>query len=446
MAEKLSLPVEAENLSALEAKLSIPSESKFSIASKAELSIPVQEEVVPGLNSNLSATEIPVDLIEKAQSSLLESESVSTDILKELEAAVPKSVSSAGPSRIDGTSDADLLVGTNNNDRIFALGGDDIVIALAGNDRILGDAGADLLIAGGGDDFVDGGSDDDQLFGDSLNDASPVFDKGGNDRLNGGEGNDNLAGGGGNDRLNGGNGDDMLEGNSGNDIFIDEAGSDLMFGGIGNDFFFGGDGDDDIFGEDGNDSLNADAGDDFVNGGSGDDTVFGSGGNDNLIGDAGKDQVTGGPGNDSVSGGIGNDTLTGVDPFIQELGFGTSEIDTLTGQQNNDIFVLGNVQPDSSKAVFYNDGNPATTGIQDYALIADFGFSGDGKELGVDKIQLAGSLGSYSLGSSPSGLPSGTAIFFGEGTAGAVPELVGIVQNVALSNLNLANSNQFTFV
>lgn len=259
----------------------------------------------------------------------------------------------------------------------------------------------------------------------------------GDETLNGGTENDNLFGEGGNDTLNGNDGADNLNG---------EAGNDILNGGFGNDGFFAGEGNDQLFGNGGNDQLNGDVGNDSVDGGFGNDDVFGGTGNDTLRGNDGNDQVIGGAGKDSLYGGKGSDRLTGVDPFIPELGLGKGEIDTFSGGVNNDIFVLGAELPDGTKAVFYNDGNAYIAGTQDYALISDFGFAGDGVTLGEDKIQLAGSQNSYSLGSSPSGLPSGTGIFFGDGTTGAVPELIGIVQGISLSALNLANSAQFTFV
>ena len=163
-------------------------------------------------------------------------------------------------------------------------------------------------------------------------------------------------------------------------------------------------------------------------------------GNDTLRGGSDNDQVIGGAGNDSLFGGSGNDSLTGVDPFIAELRLGRGEIDTLTGGTNNDTFVLGALLPNGTRAVFYNDGVAGTAGTGDYALIADFGFSGDGVERGNDIVQLVGSRNSYSLGASPSSLPSGTGVFFGDG------ELIGILQGIANADVSLANSNQFTFV
>jgi Ca2+-binding RTX toxin-like protein len=304
--------------------------------------------------------------------------------------------------KLTGTAGDDTIVGTQGNDDISALGGNDTVIGLGGNDIVNAGAGDDNVVAGAGDDQVNGGLGVDVLLGGS-----------GIDGINGNEGNDSLFGDDGNDTLRGG------------------AGVDKLFGGNGND---------QLFGEVGNDQLNGDTGNDIADGGVGNDVVFGGAGNDNLKGSAGNDQVIGGSGDDSLFGDNGNDRLVGVDPFVPEFGLGKGEIDRLTGGANNDTFALGGILPNGAKTVFYNDGNSTTKGTQDYALITDFGFSGDGKTLGVDKIELAGSQNSYSLGASPSGLPSGTGIFFGEG------ELIGIVQNISPSSLSLANANQFTFV
>jgi hypothetical protein len=80
-----------------------------------------------------------------------------------------------------------------------------------------------------------------------------------------------------------------------------------------------------------------------------------------------------------------------------------------------------------------------------YALITDFGFFNDiFEDRGNDKIELAGSQNDYSLGSSVSGLPSGTAIFFDQGSQNA--ELIGILQGISLADVSLSNTSQFTFV
>ncbi|HHP7230695.1 MAG TPA: calcium-binding protein, partial [Xenococcaceae cyanobacterium] len=83
----------------------------------------------------------------------------------------------------------------------------------------------------------------------------------------------------------------------------------------------------------------------------------------------GNDTLAGGLGNDSLSGDTGNDRLIGVstsDPG-EELGFGAGEVDILTGGDGHNTFILGN-----ESQVFYDDGDPLTTGESDLAFITDF--------------------------------------------------------------------------
>ncbi|MGL4622287.1 MAG: Calx-beta domain-containing protein, partial [Chroococcidiopsis sp.] len=184
-----------------------------------------------------------------------------------------------------------------------------------------------------------------------------------------------------------------------------------------NNDFVGGKGNDTFTGTDGNDTMFGDKGDD---------TLFGGKGNDSLDGDDGDDFLTGGMGNDHLVGGKGKDILTGVDPSGATPGVG--EFDTLTGGAGKDKFILG----DAAK-FYYNDGLDATSGTGDYALVTDF----DSKQ---DVIQLHGTASNYRLGTSPVGLPAGTAIF--QKTSGQ-DELIGIVQGD--SGLGLGNS-YFNFV
>lgn len=55
---------------------------------------------------------------------------------------------------------------------------------------------------------------------------------------------------------------------------------------------------------------------------------------------------------------------------------GASQIDTLTGYDDADTFLLGD-----GRGVFYNDRNSKTLGNNDYALIKDF-------VSGLDKLQV----------------------------------------------------------
>ncbi|MGK7892735.1 MAG: calcium-binding protein [Xenococcus sp. (in: cyanobacteria)] len=111
----------------------------------------------------------------------------------------------------------------------------------------------------------------------------------------------------------------------------------------------------------------------------GDDTLTGRSGNDLLYGGDGRDLLVGDRGNDQLFGNQGNDTLIGADDSRDDSLAGDGEIDRLTGNQGRDRFVLGDRQE-----VFYNDDNPNSSGVQDYALITDF-------QTNVDTIQLKGS-------------------------------------------------------
>jgi RHS repeat-associated protein len=202
-----------------------------------------------------------------------------------------------------------------------------------------------------------------------------------------------------------------------NNDFVGGNGNDILTGSKGNDRLDGGNGNDALVGGDGNDSLMAANGDDALFGGNGNDTLDGGNGNDFLIG---------GKGNDRLFGGKGNDILTGVDPSGATPGVG--EFDTLSGGAGKDLFILGDVA-----RCYYNDGNNATSGMGDYALVTDF----DSKQ---DVIQLHGSASNYRLGTSPAGLPAGTALF--QKTIGQ-DELIGIIQGD--SGLSL-NSSYFSFM
>jgi Ca2+-binding RTX toxin-like protein len=330
-----------------------------------------------------------------------------------------------------GTPDDELIVGTNDGDEIFGEAGDDGIFSLDGDDTVFGGADVDLIVGGGGSDFLFGEDGNDVIFGDAEiigvsgndfisggNGEDVVFGYTGNDTINGDNGNDVLNGDEGDDVLNGGNGldqlfggfgddqlfggfgGDLLFGDAGNDELFGEEGEDIInggdgndtaFGGSGNDRFFGGSGNDQFFGGSGNDLADGENGDDLLDGGKGDDTLFGSLGNDSLSGRSGTDALVGGVGSDSLSGGAGNDTLVGVDPFVPAFGFGGNgspiapfEIDTLTGGQGRDRFVLGDngsvlgiSREDAEPAIYYLGG-----GNSDYALITDF-------TLGRDVIQLA---------------------------------------------------------
>ena len=105
---------------------------------------------------------------------------------------------------------------------------------------------------------------------------------------------------------------------------------------------------------------------------------------------------------------------------------GLGEVDTLTGGKAPDTFVLGDV-----KNVYYDDHNPSTQGLNDYALITDFS--------NEDIIQLNGKANKYLLDETYSlGGSAGTAIFYKD----TINELIGFVEGVTGLNLK---SNDFSF-
>ncbi|NDJ22305.1 hypothetical protein GS682_11810 [Nostoc sp. B(2019)] len=167
-----------------------------------------------------------------------------------------------------------------------------------------------------------------------------------------------------------------------------------------------------------NDTIRGNAGSDYITGGDGNDLLFGDSGNDILYGGRGNDSVFGGTGSDRLFGDEGNDVLTGADAATRGVG----EIDRLTGGTGSDRFVLG-----TTVGVFYSDSNTSTSGLDDYALIADFNIL-------EDTLQLSGSNSSYSLGAVPTGLATGIALFLNETSL----ELIAIIQGS--TNLSLSAS------
>lgn len=351
--------------------------------------------------------------------------------------------------RIIGTSEDDFLSSSKQtNQQIFGLGGNDTLFTGAGNDILVGGKGKDILNPGFGDDIVIGEDGDDEPrgnFGDDI-----LFGGKGIDFLNGGPGSDFMDGGPGNDILFGngdsGNGEgsvdidgnDILIGRDGDDTVVGEEGNDILFGDNGDDTIFGSADDDLIFGGSGNDRIGGGPGNNIIYAGKGNDIAAGADGIDYIDAGSGNDLLLGFSGNDTLLGGSGDDKLVGVDSLYPIFGFGKGEIDSLTGGQGRDTFVLGD-----EGNVYYNDNNPTTIGTEDYALITDFNPNG------VDKIQLSGSPTDYFLDASPSGLAFGTAIFFGATNplpGEPLPELISIVQGVTLQNLDLGNPNQFIFV
>ena len=156
--------------------------------------------------------------------------------------------------------------------------------------------------------------------------------------------------------------------------------------------------------------------------------IVGTNGNDSLSGGSQNDTIAGGLGSDRLEGNGGNDFLTGVDPASAQPGVG--EIDDLSGGLGYDTFVLG----DSTQS-YYDDALTNNRGLQDYGRIRDF-------TLGEDRIQLYGGQ-SYALGSSPSGLPTGAAVYL---RSNNTLELIGLVEGSSSSTLLNNVESVFSFV
>ncbi len=153
--------------------------------------------------------------------------------------------------------------------------------------------------------------------------------------------------------------------------------------------------------------------------------LIGTPSNDELNGLNGNDVLLGLADNDILNGGNNRDILIGID--LRSANPGRREIDILNGGNGGDTFVLGDFHN-----VYYDNGNPNTQGLGDYALVQDF--------TDADTILLKGSVNDYLLDKTFTiGYNAGTAIFL----KGEVNELIGFAEGV--TNLNLS-SNDFSFV
>lgn len=176
----------------------------------------------------------------------------------------------------------------------------------------------------------------------------------------------------------------------------------------------GGGEDDVIFSPEGDNSLATGAGNDIMGGSEGNDTLSGQEGNDIIAGLGGSDDLRGGKGNDTLTGGGISFTEGRLYVTVDTTG-----IDTLTGGEGNDLFVLGGESSSTSGEIIIHYDE---AGNNDYALITDF-------DKTQDEIKLGGSIDDYRLGSSPTDLPAGTALYQED-------ELIAIIQGS--SDLNLS--------
>ena len=321
-------------------------------------------------------------------------------------------------ANIFGTNANDTLTGTEQSDRIFGRFGNNSISGVGGNDSLFGEIGDDTLNGNDGNDALYGGDDIDGLFGGD-----------GNDLLVGGSGDDNFL------SVFGG-----LYGGDGNDRLYGDSGNDRLEGGYGNDLLYGGDGDDLLIGEgffdNGDDQLQLN---DNLYGGKGNDGLSGDLGNDNLYGEDGNDSLVGNQGNDVLFGGTGNDTLNGAGFLGRSVDTGSGSIDTLTAGSGKDTFILQGYNPLGQVAPLY-----VGSGNSDYALITDFNLQDDVIELARSNGQVpVASPVEYHLGTSPDGLPGGTAIF--ADNLGTKPDLIAILQNVSPNSVSL-DQPYFQFV
>ncbi len=133
----------------------------------------------------------------------------------------------------------------------------------------------------------------------------------------------------------------------------------------------------------------------------------------------GPTRITGTVASDRLLGTADADLILGVPSGDGDLGAGS--IDRMTGGAGRDIFVLGD-----ARGVFYDDGNAATGGRADYAVITDF-------VRGADRLQLSDDPAIYIAARTQVGVDRGLGIFVDgnlNGRLDAADELVAILSGV----------------
>ena len=297
-------------------------------------------------------------------------------------------VGNAGNNRLDGRDGNDTLHGNSGADSLYGGNGNDSLDGGAGVDRMEGGTGNDTYVVDQVADFLveaaNAGTDTVESSVSCMLSANfenltltngsgwsvPAIDGQGNSS------NNRLIGNSANNALDGGLGVDTMVGGLGNDTYsVDNVGDvvfELQFGGI-----------DEV-----RSSVSHTLGaftENLTLTASSNVNATGNVLRNVIKGNAAANRLTGMVGNDSLSGESGHDTLTGCADLV---GGGRAEIDTLTGGSGKDVFVLG-----SAAGVFYDDGDAASNGRQDYALITDF-------TVGEDSHRLRGAAKDYFLGAS----------------------------------------------
>ena len=400
---------------------------------------------------------------------------------------------------LDGGRGDDSLEGKAGNDTLIGGKGNDFLRAMEGNDSLDGGRGKDTLRGGTGEDVLNGGRNRDDLRGGRGDDV--LNGGWGRDFLDGSQDNDILAGEAGRDTLIGGEGNDWLKGGAGSDKLIGIDGittnaNPVFFAGTGHYYEFvkvpGGTtwgeakaaAENRVFhGIQGHlVTITSQAENDFVNSlpgplpgpglgawiGASDAEEEGvwkwvtgpeagtqfwqngpspagspvasrfanwaSGEPNNISNEDFAHIATGFPGPENFK------KWNDLDSDDREAGYfveyssspGAGEMDTLTGGASKDTFILGD-----KNAVYYDDGNPSTTGESDFALITDF-------DPNQDFIQLNGSAENYSLDFFTSNSGSTNAALIFDPGASARGELIATLEDVS-PKLNLSN-RAFIFV
>ena len=308
---------------------------------------------------------------------------------------------------ITGAKDSNSGYSVGNAGDVNGDGIDDVIIGAPDADPNGNyDAGESYVIFGfdtlASEEFI--GTDDDDVLSGTTED----------DTLSGLLGADDILGAAGDDLIDGGAGNDTLKGGRGADTILGGIGRDVIRGGAGNDF------------------LRGNFADDLISGNTGSDVLWGEFGNDELRGGKGNDILIGGRGNDNLRGNSGSDRLIGVDTININSDFGIGEIDTLTGGEGDDTYILAD-----ENRIFYDDGDDTTSGESDLAIITTLNTN-------RDTIQLQGSADLYSLDFFTSdGVTTDARLIYDPGTS-AIGEAIATLEDVD-PNLSVADS-VFTFV
>ena len=321
-------------------------------------------------------------------------------------------VGNSKSNSLDGDHGSDSLFGGGGNDTLNGGLGNDTMVGGTGNDYFVIDSVADSLVGGGGNDGIIT-----LIDGYALSTSFNLLVLGGAVATASGNANDNtITGNTSSNTLSGNGGEDSLVGRTGHDYYLVDSSGDVVL----------------ELASEGTDTVEFSLISNYTIGNNIERLVLGASavngtGNSSaniLTGNTGSNFLSAAAGNDSIFGGDGEDTLLGA---LATSSGGYAEIDTLTGGNGNDLFVLG-----TATGYLYNDAKSGSIGITDYAYITDF-------TSGSDKLQLLGSAANYYLGvHSVSGLTAHQGLFRELGTT---DELIAIIQNSSIAALNNSTVN-----